>query len=213
MIPMDIELIRPLKSAGKSDVWLCEWHGMDAVAKFGPGSENEALVLESGRPGLPRLYEFQKNDNPMQSMVVRELFSGRSLARLCGDSPMDTTTILKGIAELMAGLHDHARDLPFIHGDISPDNIIIQDSRIHLIDFENSGWGSMTHALALKPAFAAPEVTASKECTVAGDMFSLGRTIQYCGATKPSSILSAMTSNEPSQRPRSWLQLLDILSS
>ena len=212
MIPLEPELIRPLKHAGKSDVWLSKWQGRDAVVKYGPGSGNEAHVLASGMKGLPELYEFQKHDNPMQSMVVRELFPGRSLARHCRDNPMDAITILNGIARLMVGLYDHTRDLPFIHGDISPDNIIVHGDEVHLVDFENSGWGSSTPAHALKVGFAAPEVIANKVSTVAGDIFSLGRTIQYCGAKGPVEILSAMTANDPSERPESWGQLLKVLS-
>lgn len=207
----DIEpdLVSPLKQKGKSDVWLCNWKGDKAVAKFGPSVIHEARILKKGQPYLPRLLAIQKNKDPMQSFIIREFIPGISLAD-CRSRVIDFMLILKRIAQLMLSLQDPKPDLPFIHGDISPDNIIVNNNDISLVDFENSGWGICVQTRGIKPMFAAPEVIASKECTVVGDIFSIGRTLQYCKSGIPADLLAQMVNKNPQARPQSWDEVIKI---
>ena len=202
------DLIRPLKQGGTSDAWECVWKGGRAVAKFGPSVAREAAILQKALPGLPELFAWQKAGNPMQSVMIREFIPGMSLDEVVLTRSIDFKLLLSGLAALMMSLSDSDTGLPFVHGDISPDNIIVNGRDVRLVDFENSGWGMLVPVSGLKPRFAAPEVIAFKECSVVGDIFALGRTLEYCDARLPRGLLTRMTGENPAKRPQSWNELI-----
>ena len=197
-----LKLIKPLKISGKSEVWECEWQGRRAVVKFG-AMGNELDVLKSGIDGLPRLLTWNQTKKGLE--LVREWVEGVSLAESC-EKGLEPTWLIHGVVNAILGLQRNG--LPFIHGDISPDNLLVNGQQLRLVDFENSGWGKSVQINGVKWAFAAPEIL-NTGATVQTDIFSLGKTLEFCGMASP--LTTKMTENQANERFQSWNEVLTAL--
>ena len=198
-----LKLIKPLKISGKSEVWECEWDGRRAVAKFGTFG-NELDVLMSRVNGLPSVLTWHKNRKGQD--FVREWVEGVTLAESCGKS-MAPDRLIQAVANTILGLQRNG--LPFIHGDISPDNLLVNGHEIRLVDFENSGWGESVRINGVKWTFAAPEILQTG-ATVQADIFSLGKTLEFCGMASP--LTNKMTRSLASERFQTWHEVLNALN-
>lgn len=163
-------LRRPLGSGGYGTTWLVDNpSGARAALKLlkgPPGVEIRALsqvchpavvgVLDAGMHPVPHL--------------VLELVPGQPLSRLlrAGAPPVDVVLRFAGmLSHALATVH-HAG---VVHGDIKPENIVVENprrGRICLIDFGSGRRGGGTLA------YAAPELTRGESASVASDVYSLG---------------------------------------
>ncbi|HLT12149.1 MAG TPA: serine/threonine-protein kinase [Micromonosporaceae bacterium] len=103
-------------------------------------------------------------------------------ARVASDGPLGsgaTLTLAAGLAEALASMHEAG----LVHRDITPGNIILNDSGPHIIDF---GIALTPHTTKLTagqtmgtPSYIAPEVIQGGPAGPASDVFSLGATLVF----------------------------------
>ncbi len=110
--------------------------------------------------------------------IVMELVDGEALSRRLGGSPLDwpVATALAGqIADALRAAH--ARGL--VHRDVKPDNVIITDDGVKLVDFGISATIGAPDAevdgeLLGTPAYVAPERLEGAPVGPAADMYAFG---------------------------------------
>ena len=150
-------------------------------AGFDQEFRNEALLLGGLVSGVfPRLLEYHPGNNADAATLVIERRPGEPvrLAHLLDPSelPWIAVQLLQGLAELgRAGC---------VHGDISPENVLLSGSRASLIDL---GFARKhDEKLATRsgtPGSIPPEVLAEKVLHPASDIFGLGVVLYHllCG--------------------------------
>ena len=141
------------------------------------GFLREARALSRLRHhGIVRLYDAGADQG--DAYLVLELVRGQCLRELLEDGPMDpgkAATIGRELAEALA----HAHSLGVVHRDLSPGNVLIDETgRVRLADF---GIARLSEATATvggevwgTPAFMAPEQVAGDPVGPAADVYSLG---------------------------------------
>ncbi|HXN98686.1 MAG TPA: protein kinase [Candidatus Acidoferrales bacterium] len=94
----------------------------------------EARAASSlNHPGITTIYEVGEDGDSI--FLVMELVEGRSLRSLLSDGPLDPKRIVEIGAQLAEAL-DAAHSRGVFHGDIKPENIVVQaDGRAKLLDF------------------------------------------------------------------------------
>ena len=104
-----------------------------------------------------------------------EYVEGVSLAQLGHGCWLPPAEIAEIAAQLEHALQDlHARGV--FHGDLSPQNVLIDTSgRLRLLDF------GLANGTRVSPPFAAPERLAGGPADAAGDLFALGRVLEFLG--------------------------------
>ncbi len=148
---------------------------------------NELLSKEAGflatlsHPRIAKIVDhFVEND---RSYLLLEHLKGQDLRRLVkefGEQPeKDVVKWALEIAELVAYLHN--REVPIIHRDLTPDNLVLQeDGQVLLIDFgaANLYIGTATGTIIGKQAYIAPEQLRGKAC-LQSDIYSFGGTLHF----------------------------------
>ena len=137
------------------------------------------ILKELEHFGLPSLHDVLTDSE--YSYIVMEIASGVTLeeyVRKRGKLSLREARRIAGeVCEIVSYLH--SQPVPIIHGDLKPENIMIDDSRVCLIDFgcalrayceEKTVFGT--------PGFAAPEL-GEGEITTRSDIYSLGKVMFY----------------------------------
>jgi len=164
-----------------------------------------------------------------------QYINGRNLRQIVReDGPLEESRALDWIRQLtsiIAYLHD--RQPAIIHRDISPDNVIIDESgTVRLIDFgaANTFVGTATRTLVGKQAYMSPEQCKGRTTPVS-DLYSIGATLSFLlsgvdpvplktaqprqqseGISAPvESLVERLTARDPEDRPRSARALLEEL--
>ena len=116
--------------------------------------------------------------------IVMEYIGGETLSEYLAKkgrlSFREAFTVLRPVLEALGRLHEAG----VVHGDVSPDNIILTDGGARLIDFgaaARSGVFEGTRKVTLKKRYAPPEQYNSG--TVPGprtDVYAAGVTLYYC---------------------------------
>lgn len=160
-------------------------------------------------PNIVRIYDWGRSGD--QAYIVMERLDGGSLAELERHTQLPVATLVDyavSIAEALA--YAHAQGV--IHRDIKPGNIFVTSTGgVKLIDFGIAHLHGETTSLIVQkgtPYFWAPEVQLNQRATTAVDIFSLGRTLEYCiegqlQETAPDLVhtISRMTAARPGDRP------------
>ncbi|MBO4636822.1 MAG: protein kinase [Clostridiales bacterium] len=123
--------------------------------------KTEARILaELKNDHLPSVYLYDEAYG--YSYMVMEYIRGKNLKKLLSSghifSAEETLDIAKQLCDVVSYLHD--RPNPIIHGDIKPENIILNpDGRISLIDFNISGISEdgVARTYGFTSGFSAPE--------------------------------------------------------
>jgi len=139
-------------------------------------------------PGITTIYEIGEEGE--QLFIVMELVSGRPLRALIAQGPMDPLSLAR-LGALAAAALGAAHERGIIHGDVKPENIMVQpDGRVKLLDFGiarqlTAETATMTRRgleqsgppgaqIAGTIAYMAPEQFLGAETDARADLFSLG---------------------------------------
>src|SRR4029077_16212404 len=138
-------------------------------------------------PGITTIYEVGEDGDNI--FLVMELVEGRTLRSLLSDGPLEPKRIVEIGAQLAEAL-DAAHSRGVFHGDIKPENIVVQaDGRAKLLDFgvaRNGVDESITKTLSARAgadvtpgiqgtiAYLAPEQLRCEGADGRADLFSLG---------------------------------------
>jgi eukaryotic-like serine/threonine-protein kinase len=198
--------------------------------------EREASTLASlSHPGIPAYREFFTLDTPSDRafVLVQELVSGRTLARLVSDGPRgslsDVTALAKSLLSILAYLAGRAP--PLTHRDVKPENIVLEGGAwggaVRLVDFggvaaagadaEASVSGDVSSSASYGPDGAVFPATAPFGTTVVGT-YGYMPPEQFRGRASPASdiyalggvLLFALTGRPPSAFPQGRGLRLDL---
>jgi uncharacterized protein YjbI with pentapeptide repeats len=123
-------------------------------------------------PNIPRY--LNSFPTPTGFAIVREYQKGTSLDQLGTLPPSDIQLIAKAVLKIL-GYLQHLQPI-FIHGNIKPENIIVDTQgqlRVHLVDFRLFSVGN-SHQNDETPGFIPPEQLFNRPLTSASDLYSLG---------------------------------------
>ena len=166
---------------------------------------NEARILLAvpPHPALPLVREdFFDGD---RYIVAMDWVDGTDLATLLGDrgrpglAPSSVLAYLAQGAEALT--HLHSQDLPVIHGDIKPANLILtKGGRVKLVDFGMSSAPDAPRRRLGTPGFRAPELAADGVPSRASDVYSLAATaFALLSGSAPSGVLPSWDGIDPAQ--------------
>lgn len=148
-------------------------------------NEHEKAVAESERafladithPGIVKIFNFIDDPRADGGFIVMEYVGGPSLRsqRRQQGGTLKVDTAIGYILEILPALdYLHARGV--VYNDLKPDNIIITEDQVKLIDLGAvTGIGAFGHIFGTK-GFQAPEISKTGP-TVASDIYTVGRTL------------------------------------
>ena len=136
-------------------------------------------------PNIAQIYSFGQEKG--QPYIVMELVPGAHFDEMIsGPEPLDVPTIMKIGADIASGLQ-MAADNNLIHGDIKPENILMDErNTAKLLDFgiaakpskgENEIWGT--------PYYIAPERVRRQRVDFRSDIYCLGGTLYHAVTQRP----------------------------
>lgn len=192
-------LIARIGAGGMGEVWKAEDTrlGRDVAIKILPpavASEPEAIarmrreartVAQLYHPNIATVHSFEEADG--QTFIVMELVAGEPLSALIARHALgeaDVCRIGRGVSEALAEAHEKG----IVHRDIKPDNIIVNGSRVKVLDFGIAKkFGVETPTSSSPTAFVtqqgmilgtvhymSPEQALGKSMDARTDIFSLG---------------------------------------
>lgn len=247
-----LEIIRQLAFGGLSAIYLVQRDSREllilkeAVIPQNANSErkNKAvelferearLLVALDHERIAKVHDHFVENN--RNYLVIEYINGQNLRHYVAQNGRQSEqTVLdwtKQMAEILAYLHSGTP--PIVHRDITPENLMVKDGNIHLIDFgaANEFLGTATGTVIGKQAFISPEQFRGK-ATPASDVYSLAGTVHFlltgqnplaltvCHPRKVipeisqelNDIIARCTSQDANQRPASkqLVAALDALS-
>ncbi len=157
--------------------------GTEATWKARELFERSAAILaDLDHPGLPKLYDFEADDEGTL-VLVRELFEGDTLAQRVTRShwhpdAAQTTALLRTVLQLLQYLHDRPR--PIVHRDIKPSNVMFRGKQPVLVDFDSVAGTERTSSttIIVSPGYTAPEQLAGV-VSPSADLYSVGATLLF----------------------------------
>ncbi len=192
------KIISILQATANSVVSLCHDqvignHKVIKEIKKNKGKDlGEFEVLKNlQHPGLPHVYDVFEDMGSYY--IVLELIEGKTIKDLVESSYTFTieeaTELLKKILYILQYLHT-LQPNAVIHGDVKPENIIINDQGVYLIDF-----ASVTNQKGTSN-FIAPERLLGKKKNIQSDIYSLGLVAYYMLTGKMKKIFEKIQSEQ-----------------
>jgi eukaryotic-like serine/threonine-protein kinase len=135
-----------------------------------------ALLSTLTHPHLVRGYEFVTAPRPA---VVLETLPGATLAALIDDSRLgvvDSALLGRQLVSVLGYLHRHG----WVHLDVKPDNIVVQEGRAVLIDLGLATRPGRNERGMGTDGYAAPEQDAGGTVSEATDVWGLAATLVEC---------------------------------
>ena len=153
-------------------------YGSDAefVEKFKREAQSAARLIH---PNIAQIYSYGISDG--MPYIAMELVAGGSLYTLMNNSPggIDVPRVLK-ICEQVAQALRCASDQGVIHGDIKPENILIDSNgNAKLVDFGLAAMQKETDEIWGTPYYISPEKVRKEAVDFRADMYSLGCTLYH----------------------------------
>lgn len=150
----------------------------------------EALLMKQLKhPCIPEIYDIEERDDCFS--VIEEYIPGKSFSSYLQKHHLILREILDfsiQLCELFEYLH--GRERAVLHLDLKPDNLIIRDKKLYLIDFGSAKEQSELEdgvSLTGTPGYAAPECYRGWADT-GSDLFGIGKLIEnmlvHCVCTK-----------------------------
>ncbi len=140
-----------------------------------------ALLARLEHPGLTRLLDGGISEEA-DVFLVMELVDGLSLDVWCAQHQPDLSRRLDLFGEILDAI-GHAHRQLVVHGDLKPDNLIIDhEHRVRVLDFGVARMlasDAAQNPLAVTPGWAAPECAAGAPADVASDIYNLGQLLDH----------------------------------
>lgn len=185
------EILGPIAHGGLGWVYIAIDHNVAdryVVLKGMMATENEheKAVAESERafladithPGIVKIFNFIDDPRVEGGFIVMEFVGGPSLRSRKHRMPrnlLEVDVAIGYILEILPAL-DYLHSRGVVYNDLKPDNIIITEDQVKLIDLGAvTGIGAFGHIFGTK-GFQAPEI-ATTGPTVASDIYTVGRTL------------------------------------
>lgn len=184
------------------DIWLAEHRALGckrilkSIEKSHPQYKELAreanMLQQCQHPSIPIIYDILEFDT--QTYIVEEFIQGETLKQYILRQRSISAALLLDLSiqlcNILIFLHNPARQI--LHLDLKPDNILLVNHRMKLIDFgsaicrrqqEKNGFIFGT------PAYCAPEMKTMGKLTEKTDLYCLGKCMEYllrhaCGAPK-----------------------------
>ncbi|QKT13082.1 serine/threonine-protein kinase [Rhodococcus sp. W8901] len=162
----------------------------DAESRAVAASERQFLA-EVEHPSIVKIYnfvEFQKEGSPPAGYLVMEYVGGNSLRDILSTYrrpdrlPVDQAVAY--ILEILPAL-EYLHSIGLAYNDLKPDNIMVTDEQVKLIDLGAVAPLESYGYLYGTPGFQAPEITETGP-TVASDIYTVGRTLAALTLDLPS---------------------------
>ena len=182
--PDRLKLIERLGFGGQAEVWLARDQMLErfvtvkkvrAFKTFEEGDEDERLNslrarAEMEHPAIPTLFGVIPHGE--QSWLVSEYVEGVALSELLGElSPESIYAVAKDLLSVLRCLER----LSLVHGDLSPNNIVIdRNGQVRLLDFESCSRIGEELSSTSTIGFSAPERHARKVGLPSVDTWSVG---------------------------------------
>jgi tRNA A-37 threonylcarbamoyl transferase component Bud32 len=138
------------------------------------------LLLKLSHPQIVRVYEHFVEDN--RHYLLLDYVSGQTVkqaVKLQGPyHQLDVIDYAQQMAEILIYLHNQTP--PVLHRDLTPDNLIIDNQKLTLIDFgaANEMLGTATGTMVGKQSYIAPEQFQG-HATEQSDLYALGATLYF----------------------------------
>lgn len=142
-------------------------------------------LKNSSFPGVPKIYDLLPTNKGL--FIVEEYINGQNVEDYINTLTnreyiiSEIVRIGEAVSYIMEKLHRLSP--PIIHRDIKPQNVIISDSNIYLVDFNiartYSGTVNKDTLLMGTREYAAPEQYGFKESDERTDIYGLGATLQH----------------------------------
>lgn len=155
--------------------------------RFFEQTENEYKVsVRLNHPYLRRSFKLEKRRRWLrltEMYLLMEYFEGRSLEQSPPHSLAQIAWIFTRAAEALRSMHENG----FVHADIKPNNILLDESStLKLIDFGQScPLGTIKQRIQGTPDYIAPEQVKRQPIDARTDIFNLGATIYWTLMGKP----------------------------
>lgn len=183
-------IVRTLKKSGDTSVYLAEHIRLKQLRVIktvrGSRGEGNAVLREAAslkkleHPGIPKIYDIEEWEDGFG--IVEEYIQGESLTSyFLSKNPKKEEIILfmLQLCELLCYLHK--RTPPLLHLDLKPDNLLIYEGKVYLVDFGSAlrkGANDGRTPLTGTPGYAAPECYQG-EADARSDIYSAGKLLAY----------------------------------
>jgi serine/threonine protein kinase len=184
---LKFELVRPLNSGGRGDVYLGYvretniWVAVKYLREFRIPQQRQAFsreidTLQKQIPGMVKLLDFNKLANP--PYYVMEYLAGGTLTQYAGRlSEQQLLCLAMESGNVLVDFHQKCG----AHGDYKLDNILVaQNGQVRLGDPAGNGFGfSVLFARARggTPGYWAPEIRDNGTVSIQSDVFSFAATL------------------------------------
>lgn len=191
LIAGQYEILGPIAHGGLGWIYIATDHNVAnryVVLKGLMATENEheravadserAFLADITHPGIVKIFNFIDDPRSPGGFIVMEFVGGPSLRERRREFPDNTLPVDIAIGYMLEVLPalDYLHSRGVVYNDLKPDNIIITEDQVKLIDLGAvSGIGAYGHIFGTK-GFQAPEI-ASTGPTVASDIYTVGRTL------------------------------------
>ena len=143
----------------------------------------EARILQQcHHPSIPIIYDILEFDT--QTCIVEEFIEGETLRQyILRRRSLSDSLLLEfstQLCELLQYLHHPSRGILYL--DLKPDNLLISDYRMKLVDFGSAiyrGEQSKQQMIFGTPKYCAPEQKNAGELSEETDIYGLGRCMEY----------------------------------
>ena len=146
------------------------------IEKFKREAQSAAKLIH---PNIAQIYTYGICDG--MPYMVMELVSGGSLYSIMSANPgkTDVARVIK-ICQQVAQALRCASDLGFVHGDVKPENILLDaNGNAKLVDFGLAGMQKDTDEIWGTPYYIAPEKVKKEKVDFRTDIYSLGGTLYH----------------------------------
>lgn len=139
------------------------------------------FLSEITHPGVVKIYNFVKHRSHREvadGYIVMEYVGGRSLKKMLDMAGTERIPVAETLAYMMEVLPalDYLHSFGLAYNDLKPDNIMVTDDEVKLIDLGAVAAMESYGSIYGTPGYQAPEIIETGP-TVASDIYAAGRTL------------------------------------